>query len=442
MLIVITLPTFIPHEADAIVALFEQRGIDYLHLRKPGATEAEVEALLKEIPVEYYPRITMHDFHALAQKFGVGGIHLTGRNPEAPAGWQGRLSTSCHSIEELEQKKRDGIKVGEEQRRFDYLSLSPIFDSISKQGYRAAFSHEQLLQAKVKGIIDPSVLALGGITFDRIPEVLTLGFGGAMILGDAWRTKHVVLSIAGSDSSAGAGIQQDLKVITSLGNYAATVITAVTAQNTLGVQGVLPISGEMVARQMRSVLDDMDVRAVKIGMIPSLDVAKAIVSELSNPSNSSNHSPLPSLPIILDPVMISTSGTRLMAEECVSYVVQELMPLCTLVTPNLPEMQMLEPMLQGHYPTNFLIKGGHAEGEEMTDRLLMLDGSVYSFTEQRIATHNLHGTGCTLSSAIASYLADGLSLPDAVRSAKACLTRAILKGRQYTLGHGNGPLIF
>ncbi len=131
-----------------------------------------------------------------------------------------------------------------------------------------------------------------------------------------------------------------------------------------------------------------------------------------------------------------------MAEECVSYVVQELMQLCTLVTPNLPEMQMLEPMLQGHYPTNFLIKGGHAEGEEMTDRLLMLDGSVYSFTEQRIATHHLHGTGCTLSSAIASYLADGLSLPDAVRSAKACLTRAILKGRQYTLGHGNGPLIF
>lgn len=254
----------------------------------------------------------------------------------------------------------------------------------------------------------------------------------------------VVLTIAGSDSSAGAGIQQDLKVIQALGNYAATVITAITAQNTLGVQGVLSVSGEMVARQIRSVLDDLDVQAIKIGMIPNLEVAQAIVSILSTPSTSPTESTpstkLTPLPIVLDPIMISTSGTRLMAEDCVEYVVRHLMPLCTLVTPNLPEMQMLETILCGHYPTHFLVKGGHAEGEEMTDRLLMLDGTVYTYTEPRITTRNLHGTGCTLSSAIASFLADGLPLPEAVARGKQFLTQAIARGRDLHIGHGNGPL--
>lgn len=251
----------------------------------------------------------------------------------------------------------------------------------------------------------------------------------------------VVLTIAGSDSSAGAGIQQDLKVITALGNYAATVITAVTAQNTMGVRGVLPVSGEMVAKQMRAVIDDLDVRAIKIGMIPNLEVAQAIVSVLSNPSNSSNFSTSsPSIPLVLDPVMISTSGTRLMAEDCVGYIVSHLMPLCTLVSPNLPEMQMLDTLIHGQYPANFLVKGGHAEGEEMTDRLLMLDGSQHTYTQQRIITRNLHGTGCTLSSAIASYLADGLSLPEAVGKAKEFLTLAIIRGQHLAIGHGNGPL--
>ena len=187
MQIVITLPHFIPNEVNAIVALFEQRGIDYLHLRKPEAKEAEVEALLTSVPREYYPRITMHDFHALAQKYGVGGIHLTGRSPKAPAGWQGRISTSCHSIEELQRRKQEGCAIGGEQRTFDYLSLSPIFDSISKRGYLAAFTPEQLHEAKLQGIIDRRVLALGGVTFDRLADVLEMGFGGAMILGDAWR---------------------------------------------------------------------------------------------------------------------------------------------------------------------------------------------------------------------------------------------------------------
>ncbi len=187
MVIVITLPTFIDGEADKIVALFETRHIDYLHLRKPEASEKEVERLLKEIPKKYYPQITLHDFHDLAVKYDVGGIHLTGRHPEAPCDWKGRISTSCHSIEELAQRKQEGYVMNGIQRSFAYLSLSPIFDSISKQGYNAAFSENELKEALRRGIIDDGVLALGGITFDRIEKVRSMGFGGAMILGDAWR---------------------------------------------------------------------------------------------------------------------------------------------------------------------------------------------------------------------------------------------------------------
>lgn len=179
MIIVITLPTFIENEADAIVAQFEQRGIDYLHLRKPQASEEEVEELIRAIPEQYYSRITIHDFQQLAQKYGLGGIHLTGRHPEVEiTGWEGRVSISCHSIEELARRKAEG---------FTYLSLSPIFDSISKQGYLAAFTPEALAEAKNQGIIDHCVLALGGVTFNRIEEVEAMGFGGAMILGDAWK---------------------------------------------------------------------------------------------------------------------------------------------------------------------------------------------------------------------------------------------------------------
>lgn len=252
---------------------------------------------------------------------------------------------------------------------------------------------------------------------------------------------EVVLTIAGSDTSAGAGIQQDLKTITALGQYGATVITALTAQNTVGVQAVEPVSGEMVARQIRSVMDDLDVRAIKIGMIPTLEVAKAIVEQLTKykdeiANNSSLLTTHYSLNLVWDPVMISTSGTRLMAEDCIAYLQEHLSPLCSLITPNLPESELFMPP----YKTNMLIKGGHAIGDEMTDTLILSDGMQHRFTAPRIASTNLHGTGCTLSSAIASYLALGRPLPEAVALAKDYLTRAILSGQHQHIGHGNGPL--
>lgn len=187
MLIIITLPSFIDQEAEKIVAQFEQRHVDMLHLRKPQASEEEVDRLIRAIPKEYYPRITLHDFHPLAFKYQLGGIHLTGRHPDVPEGWERRVSTSCHSIEELARRKQEGYILNGERRPFAYLSLSPIFDSISKQNYCAAFSEKDLEDAYHQGIIDQRVFALGGVTFDRIEKVRSMGFGGAMILGDAWR---------------------------------------------------------------------------------------------------------------------------------------------------------------------------------------------------------------------------------------------------------------
>lgn len=186
MIIVITLPTFIDHEADAIVALLE-RGIDYLHLRKPGANEADVEQLLQQIPSTYYPRLVMHDYHALAVRYRLGGIHLNSRYPYVPTGWTGRVSTSCHSLDELACRKCEGYMCEGKPKHFSYLSLSPIYDSISKPGYQSAFTHDDLREAHHQGLIDATVLALGGVTFNRIPEIYQMGFGGAMILGDAWR---------------------------------------------------------------------------------------------------------------------------------------------------------------------------------------------------------------------------------------------------------------
>ncbi len=260
---------------------------------------------------------------------------------------------------------------------------------------------------------------------------------------------EIVLSIAGSDPSAGAGIQQDLKTISRMGCYAATVITALTSQNTIGVQAVMPVPPDVVQSQMQSVFDDLDIRAVKIGQIPDKAVAQAVVATLS--AYLKSHP----IPVVYDPVMISTSGTPLMQSDCIRFVQQHLFPLCRLITPNLPETAVLtehdaetpsEILIAGQqlvsrYHTAFLLKGGHALSAEMTDHLFLPDGTHHSFSSARIETTNLHGTGCTLSSAIASALALGLSLPEATERGKRFVNDAILRASSLHIGKGNGPIL-
>ena len=441
MTIVITLPYFFDGEAEQIVQLLHS-SVDLIHIRKPESKAEEVERLIESIPSKYYPRLVLHDHHELALKYHLHGVHLNGRNPQPPKGWKGSVSKSCHSLDE--------VKVWKE--KCDYVSLSPIFDSISKQGYHAAFSSSEIEEARRAGIIDQKVLALGGVTFNKIDDVLRMGFGGGMILGDAWKNvSHpqdaVALTIAGSDSSAGAGIQQDLKTMTKVGVYGATVITAITSQNTLGVKNVMPVPAEVVKSQLDAVLSDLHVTAIKIGMVPNTAIAHVIADTLREYKDTQSQS----ISIIYDPVMISTSGHRLMEEDCLQVVCEELLPLCTLITPNLPEAELLMmqkkeesnalSLLPQKYGTNFLVKGGHAKGEDLADILYSTTGETHRFPTKKIATHNLHGTGCTLSSAIASYLVKGNDLVTAISLAKQLLAEGIQKGASAHIGKGNGPLL-
>lgn len=442
MVIVITLPDFFDGEAEQIVRLLHS-AVDLVHIRKPKSTAEEVEQLILAIPSRYYARLVLHDHYELAQKYHLHGVHLNSRNPRPPMGWTGSVSRSCHSLAEVNQWKG----------KCDYVSLSPIFDSISKKGYHAAFTDEMLCQARQDGIIDDKVLALGGVTFNRMDDVLRMGFGGGMILGDAWKNEcfhqvqqPVALTIAGSDSSAGAGIQQDLKTMSAVGVYAATVITAVTSQNTLGVKAVLPMPADTVASQLEAVLSDLRVEAIKIGMVPNVGVAHAIIGALKEYLAAN-----PDCFVVCDPVMVSTCGRRLMEEDCVDVVSHQLFPLCTLVTPNIPEAEALlghsyvegesGRLLVAGYHTNFLVKGGHGKGATLYDTLFTQSMAQVTFTTEKIKSHNLHGTGCTLSSAIAAYRLQGCTLEMSIDKAKQLLARGIAKGKDARIGKGNGPLL-
>ena len=195
MIIVITRPDFFEGEAAKIAQLLQSGRADLIHIRKPPLPLADsarvrqsrlenldrlaqMERLIQALPARLYSRLVLHDHHSLAIKYGLRGVHLNSRNPEPPAGWSGAVSISCHTLSELSECRR---------KPYAYMSLSPIFDSISKHGYRSAFSADDIAAARSQGLIDERVMALGGITFDRISEVTKMGFGGAMILGDAWK---------------------------------------------------------------------------------------------------------------------------------------------------------------------------------------------------------------------------------------------------------------
>ena len=238
-----------------------------------------------------------------------------------------------------------------------------------------------------------------------------------------------ILIIAGSDSGGGAGIQADLKTVTMLGGFGMTAITAITAQNTLGVQAVHPIPTDMVLAQIDSCISDIGVDAVKIGMIGSADTAIAVAARLAALDN---------VPIVFDPVMVATSGS-LLADDATIAAFERLMAIATLVTPNIPELTALGgDSIAVRFGTHVLAKGGHGEGPMLTDRLLGPYGLLKAWSNSRIDTPHSHGTGCTLASACAAGLAKGLPLELAVTEAWAYVAEAIR--RAPGLGGGHGPL--
>lgn len=256
-----------------------------------------------------------------------------------------------------------------------------------------------------------------------------------------------VLSIAGSDSGGGAGIQADLKTFSSLGVYGATAITAITAQNTQGVHSQFALPPQMVYDQIIAVMEDIHPSVIKIGMLSNLQVATAVADALERYS----------IPIILDPVMVSSSGHRLLSVEAQEVLKGRLLPMAQLVTPNIPEMEALSDMplltISDKYNAakhllslgvqSVLLKGGHEEGEVKVDILYQKSPQgivTCSFSSDTLNTRNIHGTGCTLSSAIAAYMARGLALKEAVSSAKIYITEAIKAGADVSVGKGYGPV--
>ncbi len=254
-----------------------------------------------------------------------------------------------------------------------------------------------------------------------------------------------VLSIAGSDSGGGAGIQADLKTFAALGCYGMTAITALTAQNTLGVRSIHAVPLQILADQIDAVVEDIGADAVKIGMLHSADTVRTVADALRRHRLA---------PVVLDPVMIATSGAVLIDREAVEVLVRELFPLCAVVTPNLDEAALLvgRPLqdegdmeaaarqLLERGARAVLVKGGHLPGETVSDLLLAPDAEPLWMRGPRIASPNTHGTGCTLSSAIASRLALGDDLADAVQGARAFVREALAAGASVRTGAGSGPL--
>lgn len=398
----------------------------------------------------------VNDDPQLALNLNADGVHL-GQDDGDPAAARKLLGTnriigiSTHTPQEAAAAQAAGA---------DYIGFGAMFPTESKEIQHLA-GVKLLAEARTR--VTLPIVAIGGISRDNAPEVIDAGADSIAVISAIMShgepglaaaelallfnrrqaaPRGVVLTIAGSDSGGGAGIQADLKTITLLGSYGASVITALTAQNTLGVSGIHPAPAEFVTVQLDAVLSDIPVDVVKTGMLFSADIITAVASRLSTCNLKF---------LLIDPVMIAKGGARLIDATAVNALVNQLLPLTYLLTPNIPEAEALTGMritaegdmlaaadrLISMGARHVLLKGGHLDSTDAVD--LLFDGKTVQWLRtQRIATTNSHGTGCTLSSAIAAFLANGEPLPVAVERAKAFITTAIRLARP--LGKGHSPV--
>jgi len=392
----------------------------------------------------------------LALALDADGVHL-GQDDGDPAEARRRLGPeklvgiSTHTLEEA---------VAAEAARADYIGFGAIYPTGSKD--IAHLASPELL-ARVRPHISIPMVAIGGIDRDNAPEVIDAGADCLAVISAVMSSpqpglaaeelktlfnrklpvpKGCVLTVAGSDSGGGAGIQADLKTITLLGSYGASVITALTAQNTLGVSGIQAVTPEFVSLQLETVLADIPVDVVKTGMLFSAGIIRALAETIVRHDKKL---------LLVDPVMIAKGGASLIDDSAVVALKTSLLPLTYLLTPNIPEAEALTGMtisdeksmeeaavaLHGLGARNVLVKGGHLEGGDSVD--LFFDGSAFRrYTTVRLESVNTHGTGCTLASAIAAFLARGEPLPVAIARAKEYITAAIRLARP--LGKGHGPV--
>ena len=414
MIVIITPPHTLPDEEHIVNRLFES-GLHLLHLRKPGADRDTLEHYIRGIRPHFRERVVLHDHFELAEEYGLRGIHLkyneartfTGRDRLA------HVSVSCHSFEEIDALPFEP----------NYVFLSPVFDSISKPGYPSAFAPEYLKENLQKRRVP--VIALGGITAEKVAECRKMGFRGVALLGHVWeqpseavaRFTNIlpdeVLSIAGFDQSSGAGVTADIKTFESCRVYGLGTSSSITFQNQNTYLGTKWLTPDEIIRQCEVLFREFSPAYVKIGLIESFDTLEQVVNYL--------RTALPKVRIIWDPILKASAGFQFHDGENLIQL-QDILREIYLITPNTDELKTLF----GNHPDveslqalarsqnlNILWKGGHNDGALASDRLVTPD-KVYTFSVTR-ARHGKHGTGCVLSSAIASYLTLGYPLPDACR---------------------------
>lgn len=432
-------------------------GVTMVQLREKGlAAEAFLEEAkqIKRITDAYGVPLIINDQVAAALACDAAGVHIGQDDMDVVAA---RRLLGPDKIIGVTAKTVEQAQLAEQQGA-DYLGVGAVFGSTTKPEAKPITLAQ--LQAITAAVTIP-VVAIGGISQDNILGLRGSGVAGVAVVSGIFAAAGIgkavkalkkrarlvvqdrkkVLSIAGSDCSGGAGIQADLKTMLAMGTYGMSVITALTAQNTTGVAGIFPVAPEFVARQMDCVFTDIVPDAVKIGMVSQKEIIQAIAEKLRQYQAQN---------IVLDPVMVSTSKSRLMAVDAMEVFVQELLPLATVLTPNIPEAELLAGMkiadardmeqaagwLGEKCRGAVLVKGGHLN--EAANDVLYQNGQITWFNHAHIETINTHGTGCTLSSGIACGLAEGKSIEDSVRAAKCYLSEALLAG--LNLGQGNGPL--
>ena len=465
---------------DSLVAEAVRGGVTCVRLRARGE-HANEESLVKigkrlvAILSNFKVPLIVDEHVELAFKIGALGVHL---HPGETTWFEARNSLGPNAIIGLTVETPDAAESAI-NADVDYLELSPMYAT-------PASKHRPFGLAGLKRVCthtNQRILVAGGITVQNASDAMTVGADGVAVLSaicnaadpkaEAARLRTAVndglsararaqaekrnrptykrvLTIAGSDSGGGAGIQADLKTFAALGCYGTSAITALTAQNTVAVRSVFPVSPEFVTEQIETVLDDIGTDAIKIGMLHDRHIIRAVARALRA---------RPQIPVVLDPVMISSTGEALLPPEAVTALVEELLPRVNVLTPNIPEAAAilnreilrkedmekaagaLLHLLSHTGPKAVIIKGGHLAGPSSDDCLRMPNAtSCQWLTGERIETANTHGTGCTFSAAIAAHLALGYGIEKAARKAKDYLTASLREGAKFRLGEGSGPL--
>ena len=434
-------------------------GVTMVQLREKNLDEQtfiEEAITIKELCHRYQVPLIINDNVEVALKSGADGVHLGIEDvPVAKVrkrvGADFIIGATAKTIEQAKNAEAAGA---------DYLGVGAVFSSPTKKN--AIRITKEQLKAICESVSIPAV-AIGGITLENMHEIKGGGMAGVALVSAIFAAEDIrettarlraqaeyivnvksmktALTIAGSDSSGGAGIQADIKTMITNGVYAMSAITALTAQNTTGVSGIMEVTPAFLAQQIDAVFEDIRPDAVKIGMVSSAELINCIAERLKYYQADN---------IVVDPVMVATSGARLMSEDAVETLKTELLPLATVITPNIPEAEVLanmeihsqEDMLTAAkkigdtYGCAVLCKGGHSIND--ANDVLYRNNTYQWFDGKRINNPNTHGTGCTLSSAIASNLSKGFDLSTSVQRAKDYISGAL--GSMLDLGQGSGPL--